>query len=134
MFGRRSGAAVPRLPERPAPAPEPVAVHVEPLPCPERPRAEPPPAEAARGDDYYRTKGAIFGALIEAIDLTQLARLDPDAAREEIRDIVTDIIGLKGVVMSIASRRTCSRTSATTCSATGRSSRCSAATTSPTSW
>ncbi|RVU13750.1 CpaF family protein [Methylobacterium oryzihabitans] len=102
MFGRRSGAVVPRLPERPAPAPEPVPVHVEPLPRPERPRAEPQAHEAARSDDYYRTKGAIFGALIEAIDLTQLARLEPDAAREEIRDIVTDIIGLKGVVMSIA--------------------------------
>ncbi|WP_298955324.1 CpaF family protein [uncultured Methylobacterium sp.] len=100
MFGRRSGAAVPRLPERPAPAPEPVPVHVEPLHRPERPPA--PAAEATRSDDYYRTKGAIFGALIEAIDLTQLARLEPDAAREEIRDIVTDIFGLKGVVMSIA--------------------------------
>ncbi len=44
----------------------------------------------------------IFGALIEAIDLTQLARLEPDAAREEIRDIVIEIIGLKNVVMSIA--------------------------------
>ncbi len=44
----------------------------------------------------------IFGALIEAIDLTQLARLEPEAAREEIRDIVIEIIGLKNVVMSIA--------------------------------
>ena len=44
----------------------------------------------------------IFGALIEAIDLAQLARLDGEAAREEIRDIVTEIIALKNIVMSIA--------------------------------
>lgn len=60
------------------------------------------PPENARSDEYYRTKSMIFGALIEAIDLTQLARLEPDAAREEIRDIVIEIIGLKNVVMSIA--------------------------------
>jgi len=44
----------------------------------------------------------IFGALIEAIDLSQLVKLDTDTARDEIRDIVTEIIALKNVVMSIA--------------------------------
>ena len=44
----------------------------------------------------------IFGALIEAIDLAQLSRLDAEAAREEIRDIVNEIIALKNVVMSIS--------------------------------
>jgi pilus assembly protein CpaF len=44
----------------------------------------------------------IFGALIEAIDLSQLARLDPENAREEIRDIVNEIISIKNVVMSIS--------------------------------
>jgi len=44
----------------------------------------------------------IFGALIEAIDLAQLSRLESEAAREEIRDIVSEIIALKNVVMSIA--------------------------------
>ena len=55
-----------------------------------------------RSEDYYRTKSLIFGALIEAIDLTQLSRLDGETAREEIRDIVTEIIGLKNIVLSIA--------------------------------
>ena len=45
--------------------------------------------------------GAIFGALIEAIDLAQLARLDADSAREEIRDIVNEIIAIKNIVMWI---------------------------------
>ena len=59
-------------------------------------------AETRRSDSYYEIKGSIFGALIEAIDLAQLARLDADAAREEIRDIVNEIIAIKNVVMSIA--------------------------------
>jgi pilus assembly protein CpaF len=60
------------------------------------------PLERRRSDEYYQTKSTIFGALIEAIDLAQLSRLDQEAAREEIRDIVSEIIALKNVVMSIA--------------------------------
>src|SRR4030095_9931365 len=40
--------------------------------------------------------------LIDAIDLTQLSQLDRDGARDEIRDIVNEIITLKDVAMSIA--------------------------------
>jgi len=58
--------------------------------------------EARRSDTYYEVKSTIFSALIEAIDLAQLARLDADSAREEIRDIVNEIIAIKNVVMSIA--------------------------------
>jgi pilus assembly protein CpaF len=55
-----------------------------------------------RSDNYYDIKSTIFNALIDAIDLTQLGQLDRDAARDEIRDIVNEIITLKDVVMSIA--------------------------------
>jgi pilus assembly protein CpaF len=58
--------------------------------------------EKKRSDDYYTTKGAIFGALIDSIDLGQLSRMSPDSAREEIREIVTEIISIKNLVMSIA--------------------------------
>ena len=58
--------------------------------------------DTRRSESYYETKGTIFGALIEAIDLGQLAKLDADSAREEIRDIVNEIIAIKNVVMSIA--------------------------------
>ena len=58
--------------------------------------------DTRRSESYYETKGTIFGALIEAIDLAQLARLDADAAREEIRDIVNEIIAIKNIVMSIS--------------------------------
>ncbi|HEX2215411.1 MAG TPA: CpaF family protein [Xanthobacteraceae bacterium] len=62
----------------------------------------PPVVETRRSDTYYDVKSTIFSALIEAIDLAQLARLDADSAREEIRDIVNEIIAIKNVVMSIA--------------------------------
>ncbi len=55
-----------------------------------------------KSDSYYDIKSTIFNALIDAIDLTQLGQLDRDAARDEIRDIVNEIIALKDVIMSIA--------------------------------
>ena len=64
--------------------------------------AVPQPPEAPRSDEYYVTKSMIFGALIEAIDLSQLARLDAESAREEIRDIVNEIVAIKNIVMSIS--------------------------------
>src|SRR5437588_7887890 len=44
----------------------------------------------------------MLGDLIEAIDLAKLAKLDGESAREEIRDIVNEIIAIKNIVMSIA--------------------------------
>ena len=70
---------------------------------PRRNRRRPrPPIDARRSDTYYQVKATIFGALIEAIDLAQLAKLDGESAREEIRDIVNEIIAIKNIVMSIA--------------------------------
>ena len=66
------------------------------------PQQIPSTIDPRRSDTYYETKGTIFGALIEAIDLGQLARLDADSAREEIRDIVNEIIAIKNIVMSIS--------------------------------
>jgi pilus assembly protein CpaF len=120
MFGKRSAPGAPPAfgpSGRPTPPPEPrAAVPViadsepayaapERAPEPARPAPPPPPppaSERRRSEEYYQTKGMIFGALIEAIDLAQLSRLDADAAREEIRDIVNEIITLKNVVMSIS--------------------------------
>ena len=60
------------------------------------------PTDSRHSEAYYETKSTIFGALIEAIDLAQLAKLDAESAREEIRDIVNEIIAIKNVVMSIS--------------------------------
>jgi pilus assembly protein CpaF len=64
--------------------------------------AEPAEQPEYRSEAYYRVKSTIFNALIETIDLTQLAQLDSESARDEIRDIVAEIISIKNVVMSIA--------------------------------
>lgn len=58
--------------------------------------------DRGRSEEYYDVKTTVFNALIDTIDLTQLARLDAEAAREEIRDIVSEIVAIKNVVMSIA--------------------------------
>ena len=50
-------------------------------------------------NDHIKTM--LFNALIETIDLSRLAQLDPQAGREEIRQILNEIITLKNVVMSV---------------------------------
>ena len=59
-------------------------------------------SERERSESYYDTKSQVFSALIDTIDLSQLAKLDAESAREEIRDIVNDIIAIKNFAMSIA--------------------------------
>jgi len=51
--------------------------------------------------EYYKTKTTIFNALIDTIDLNQLAQLDAESAREEIGDIVNEIISIKTIIMSV---------------------------------
>ncbi len=110
MFGKRSpGAAVAPALNLKAPASAPAAAaprQAEPTLAmasgDARKVAPPPPAEAPKSDEYYQMKSMIFGALIEAIDLSQLAKLDGESAREEIRDIINEIISLKNVVLSIS--------------------------------
>ena len=113
MFGKRSGLDGDTRAIRPvAPPPEPAsapasapvrattpAVASPPLAPARQAPPPPPPAEARRSDNYYQVKATIFGALIEAIDLAQLAKLDGESAREEIRDIVNEIIAIKNIVM-----------------------------------
>jgi pilus assembly protein CpaF len=113
MFGKRSasetGFGKPATPPREpaaraaAPASAPAAAP-EPAPAPALAPSKPAPRAMAdnRSEDYYQIKSTIFNALIDTIDLAQLAQLDPDSAREEIRDIVNEIISIKAVVMSIA--------------------------------
>jgi pilus assembly protein CpaF len=67
-----------------------------------QPGPSPEAVDARKSETYYEVKTTIFGALIEAIDLGQLAKLDADSAREEIRDIVNEIIAIKNIVMSIS--------------------------------
>ena len=106
MFGKRSSDA-PRRVAQPAPAAPPSAAA---SPAEKQPAAKsaPPATPSAsqqqrrHSEEYYDVKTTVFNALIDTIDLTQLAKLDVASAREEIRDIVSEIIQIKNVVMSIA--------------------------------
>lgn len=110
MFGKRGGTTTAQWPQSP-PSPVPLDDVVQ-AQAPARPEPSPPLAptrplptpsiEAKRPDTYYSTKASVFSALIEAIDLAQLAKLDLESAREEIRDIVNEIIAIKNIIMSIA--------------------------------
>ena len=55
-----------------------------------------------QSDYYHATKTTIFNALMNTIDLAQLAQLDTKAASEEIRDIVSELVAIKNVSMSVA--------------------------------
>lgn len=114
-FGKRSAGAIPAAkPTSPAAAKPPVAKPaIAPPPKAEKPKPvalKPPTAVKEekvtkvtdRSEEYYATKTTIFNALIDTIDLGQLAQLDQDSAREEIRDIVVEIIAIKNAVMSIS--------------------------------
>ncbi len=122
MFGRRTAPAeAPPIAVQPAKAqksvstpkkasPKPAAAKPTPKENVAPPRVVTPASNSpepqaveigGRSDDYFQTKSTIFNALIDTIDLSQLAQLDSESAAEEIRDIVNEIISIKNVQMSI---------------------------------
>jgi pilus assembly protein CpaF len=102
MFGKRSNPGVSLATPIPA-APQPARLEAAPTSAPAAaPESAARGAQDRRSDGYFQTKAMIFGALIEAIDLAALAKLDPDSAREEIRDIVHEIVAIKNLVLSIS--------------------------------
>ncbi len=105
MFGRRSNdpSARPQVTKAAAPPASKPQAEPAPAPAPEvAPRHAEPEKKSRHSDEYYDVKTTVFNALIDTIDLTQLAKLEPVSAREEIRDIVSEIIQIKNVVMSIS--------------------------------
>jgi pilus assembly protein CpaF len=84
MFGRRSAAPTPAAPLAAKPAP----VLVRDL--------------DQRLSDI---KVAVFNDLIDSVDPTELAKLDPAQVREEISDIVAEIISMRSLVLSAAEQQ-----------------------------
>jgi pilus assembly protein CpaF len=103
MFGKRTTTITAPRPPQPPAAPAKTAESA-PVPAKGAPAAAAPAQDTQRrhSEEYYDVKTTVFNALIDTIDLTQLAKLDAASAREEIRDIVSEIIQIKNVVMSIA--------------------------------
>ncbi|MGH6987923.1 MAG: CpaF family protein [Caulobacteraceae bacterium] len=122
MFGKRANES-PTAPPPPSSPAAPIATRPEPAPRREEaklpagrdyepeaiqarrptaidaaPVAEEPTAE---NEFYHATKSSIFNALLNAIDLSQLAQLEAKAAATEIRDIVAELVKIKNVSMSV---------------------------------
>ena len=68
---------------------------------PSRPRrAEVKVASSEKAGEYVELKKEIFGALIESINITELGRLDLEAARREVSGVVSEILAAKRAVLS----------------------------------
>jgi len=103
MFGKRSGGAD-RLTLPTRTASPPVKAPSEPASAPaqapvRQTNVEPDPVQ--RSPEYYSVKSAIFAALVEVLEVSKIAALEPAVAREEIRDVVGEIIAIKNVVLSM---------------------------------
>ena len=101
MFGKRqtNNAALSAPATTSAEPPKPKKVEAAPV---QVATLEPSPTTAARSEEYYETKATIFNALFETIDVSALAGMQPDRAREEIRTIVDEIIAIRNVRLSVA--------------------------------
>jgi pilus assembly protein CpaF len=112
VFGKRAPGPIESLPPA-APAAAPVKAAPRPAAAAPKPKvllaAEVAQAAASaneaadqQSEFYQATKVSIFNALINTIDLSQLAQLDAKGAGDELRDIVAELIAIKNVTMSVA--------------------------------
>ncbi|MGE5504509.1 MAG: CpaF family protein [Actinomycetota bacterium] len=100
MFGRRTTTAAPKPATEAAPKP---AAHAH-----AHPHAEAKAAAPARADLDQRLsdlKVSIFNDLIDSVDPGELAKLEPQQVREEISDIVAEIISMRNLVLSAAEQQ-----------------------------
>ncbi len=102
MFGKRTGGASVKKPASQMPNTAAVekkdrqpTTPIEPVPAPVQKTSE-------ASEAYYETKATIFNALFETIDVSALAGMEPNAARQEIRTIVDEIIAIRNVRLSVA--------------------------------
>ncbi len=100
MFGKRNAAAARSVEPAPLPA-SPSAVpaaapKLAPVPTP-----KPAPNLASETDARLNDiKVGVFNALLDAVDLKELAKLAPEVVREELTDIISEIVNIKKFVLS----------------------------------
>ena len=104
MFGKRSSppdiatkleSGVPHLKD-------PVMPEIRPTPAP----VAAPQAKPAEVDQRLQDiKVAVFNDLIDSVDLAELGKLDAAAVREEISDIVSEIISMRAMVLTASEQQ-----------------------------
>jgi len=81
---------------------DPVLPEIRPVPPP----VPAPPAKPAEVDQRLQDiKVAVFNDLIDSVDLTELGKLDAAAVREEISDIVSEIISMRSMVLTASEQQ-----------------------------
>src|SRR5260370_32312616 len=111
MFGRRAGFSEPPLERRLRGAVAPTLAEPQGGPPALAGKSAPPAAapellyEQVRTDEFYEIKRQIFAALIEIIDVSQLTKMEPQRARDEIRDVINEIVSAKKVAMPALERK-----------------------------
>ena len=98
MFGKRAEAGSAALKAPPAVEAE-IEKKIEPKGATQSPKSN---GGNGPSEEYYETKAKIFNALFETIDVSALAGMQPDKARDEIRTIVDEIIAIRNVRLSVA--------------------------------
>jgi len=123
MFGRRGTQPQPVAPVTlPTPEAEPAVppdAAIEPTPsattdlpdmpktkkiAPEAPQPVPEPANSDQSKSNTRLaeiKITVFNDLLEAVDLAEISKLEPDEVREEITDMTAEIISMRRLVLTI---------------------------------
>jgi pilus assembly protein CpaF len=109
MFGRKIARQEELLVQPPVPVvlPKPQRPALSPVQLvqtnsPQKPMKAEALYQVGKSDEYYDLKRQVFGFVIEVIDVAQLAKMDGEHARNEIRDVVSDIVSAKKLVMSVA--------------------------------
>ncbi len=78
-------------------------------PTPPQADAKPRPTESSapiashsptRGDGYFNVKTQIVSAIVEVVNLTELAKLNQATARQEIRKVIREIVQVRQVPLS----------------------------------
>lgn len=110
MFGKRGtnavarearpfGSGVEACKPQPKPKPEQKKADLVESPCvPEDKKEE---QKIAVDGKLAEAKVAVFNDLLEAVDLAELGSLEPEQVREEITDMVSEIISMRGMVLSV---------------------------------
>ena len=98
MFGKRAEAGSAALKAPPSVEAE-IEKKIEPTGATQSPKSN---GGNGPSEEYYETKATIFNALFETIDVSALAGMQPDKARDEIRTIVDEIIAIRNVRLSVA--------------------------------
>jgi len=111
MFGKRAAPpaqrpaqAAPAHGHAPSSAPEPAPAR-EAQVISVQPKLDPTTLFGGAEQRYAEVKQSVFSALVEAVDLTELSKLSSVQVREEITDIVGEVISMQNQVLSAAEQQ-----------------------------